>query len=130
MVQHRRGRGLMLLGAGLTCTSGLGLAVLGVWEASQNAMWHQAHLQSWVLGCYVIIACGAALSLLGGMLTPRRDLRWSSIGLSGGVLLATGLLAVSSFAGGWLKGVLVLGAGGSMLFGAAASWRQWRGSRA
>lgn len=130
MVQHRRGRGLMLLGAGLSCAGGLGLAALGVWEADQPAVQHSVHPPGVLLACYAIIACGAALSLWEGTRGKQRGLRSSSMAMSGGLLLAVGFLALSAFTSGWLKAVLILGAGASILFGAAANWRQWRGGRA
>lgn len=103
MVLHHRGRGLTLLGTGLSCASGFGLAVLDVLEANHG-----------VLG-------GAA---------PQRDLWRSAMGMSGGILLVMGLRAGSSLTEGWLQGAFFLAAGGSVIVSLAASWHHWRWRRA
>ena len=128
MVRHRTGRGLMLFSAALSCGAGLALAGVGVLELRHQLPWHHAGPQPLVLACYGIGAVGALMGLVGAMRLAQTARGRGIIFLNSGMLLAMGLLALSSWTEGRLHGFLTLAAGCSVLI--AATSFVWKRSRA
>ena len=128
MVQYRRGRRLMLFSAALSCGAGLALAGLGVLELRHQLPWHHVDPQPLVLACYGIGAAGALMGLVGAILSAQTALARRVIFLNSGMLLAMGLMALSSETEGRFHGFLTLAAGCSVLI--AATSFVWKRSRA
>ncbi len=122
MVQHRRGRGLMLFSAALSCGGGLGLALLGVWELNHRLIGPDTRPPSLVELCYAALAAGAILGLCGAMGIAQRAARWRVIAINGGLLLGVSLLALSRQTQGWETATLTLAAGSGIILTAAISF--------